>query len=55
MGKALGLDNKWAYNVIKQVGNLGEVWDRNITPDGRAARHQQHLDQGRAAIRPPIR
>ena len=21
MGKALGLDNKWAYNVIKQVGN----------------------------------
>src|SRR6201999_2973923 len=25
MGKALGVDNKWAYNVIKQVGNLGEV------------------------------
>jgi general L-amino acid transport system substrate-binding protein len=34
LGKALGLDNKWAYNVVKQVGNFGEVWDRNITPMG---------------------
>ncbi len=51
MGKALGIDNKWAYNVIKQVGNLGEVWDRNITPMG--VRHQQYLDQGRTAA--PIR
>jgi general L-amino acid transport system substrate-binding protein len=34
LGKALGLDNKWAYNVVKLVGNTGEVWDRNITPLG---------------------
>ncbi len=34
LGKALGLDNKWAYNVIKLVGNTAEVWDRNITPLG---------------------
>src|SRR5262249_52983381 len=34
MGKALGLDNKWAYNIIKQVGNFGEMWDRSITPMG---------------------
>ena len=34
LGKALGVDNKWAYNVIKQVGNFGEVWDRDITPLG---------------------
>ena len=34
LGKALGLDNKFAYNVIKAVGNLGEMWDRNITPMG---------------------
>ena len=34
IGKALHLDEKWAYNVIKQVGNLGEMWDRNITPMG---------------------
>lgn len=29
-GKTLGLDPKWAYNVIKQVGNYGEIWDRNL-------------------------
>jgi general L-amino acid transport system substrate-binding protein len=34
MGKQLGLDPKWAYNVIKQVGNLGELWKRDITPLG---------------------
>jgi general L-amino acid transport system substrate-binding protein len=31
-GRALGLDPKWAYNVIKQVGNYGEIWDRNLGP-----------------------
>jgi general L-amino acid transport system substrate-binding protein len=30
MGKQLGLDNKWAYNIVKQVGNYGEIYDRNI-------------------------
>lgn len=29
-GKALGLDERWAYNVIKQVGNYGEVFERNV-------------------------
>jgi general L-amino acid transport system substrate-binding protein len=32
MGKALHLDDAWAYNVIKQVGNYGEVFDRNVGP-----------------------
>ncbi len=30
MGEALGLDDKWAYNIIKQVGNYGEIFERNI-------------------------
>ncbi|MGG4775272.1 amino acid ABC transporter substrate-binding protein [Paenalcaligenes sp. Me52] len=30
MGKGLKLDDKWAYNIIKQVGNYGEVFDRNL-------------------------
>ena len=30
LGKALHLDEKWAYNVIKQVGNYGEVFERNV-------------------------
>jgi general L-amino acid transport system substrate-binding protein len=29
-GKALGLDERWAYNVIKAVGNYGELYDRNV-------------------------
>ena len=30
MGKALGLDEKWAYNAIKSVGNYGEIFERNV-------------------------
>ena len=30
VGKDLGLDEKWAYNVIKAVGNYGEVFERNL-------------------------
>lgn len=30
MGKSLGVDEKWAYNIIKQVGNYGESFDRNV-------------------------
>jgi general L-amino acid transport system substrate-binding protein len=29
-GEALGFDEKWAYNIIKQVGNYGEVFERNV-------------------------
>ncbi len=29
-GKALGLDEKFAYNIIKQVGNYSEVFERNV-------------------------
>ena len=29
-GKAVGVDEKWMYNVIKQVGNYGESYERNV-------------------------
>ena len=29
-GRALGLDERWLYNVIKAVGNYGESFDRNL-------------------------
>jgi general L-amino acid transport system substrate-binding protein len=29
-GKALGLDDKWAYHAIKLVGNYGEIFERNL-------------------------
>jgi len=55
MGKALGLDNKWAYNVIKQVGNLGEMWDRNITPMGVPRGINNIWSKGGLQYPPPIR
>lgn len=29
-GKNLGLDERWAYNIVKQVGNYGESFERNV-------------------------
>jgi general L-amino acid transport system substrate-binding protein len=29
-GKALGLDEDWAYKIVKFVGNYGEVFERNV-------------------------
>lgn len=29
-GSKLGLDNEWAYQIIKQVGNYGEVFEDNL-------------------------
>jgi len=29
-GKGLGLDDEWAYRVIKQVGNYSEIFERNV-------------------------
>ena len=33
MGKSLHLDEKWAYNAVKQVGNYGEIFERNVGKD----------------------
>jgi general L-amino acid transport system substrate-binding protein len=29
-GKALGLDEKWVYAIVKQVGNYADSYDRNV-------------------------
>ena len=55
MGKALGLDNRWAYNVVKQVGNFGEMWDRNITPMGVPRSINNLWTKGGLQYAPPIR
>ncbi|MGB1238320.1 MAG: amino acid ABC transporter substrate-binding protein, partial [Pseudomonadales bacterium] len=33
LGDMLGLDRKWAYNVIKAMGNYGEIFERNVGKD----------------------
>ena len=33
VGQNLGLDAKWAYNIVKNVGNYGESFARNVGKD----------------------
>ena len=32
-GKSLGLPGDWAYNIVKQVGNYGESYERYVGPN----------------------
>ena len=34
LGRMLGLDNAWAVNVIRAVGNYGELFQRHLAPIG---------------------
>jgi general L-amino acid transport system substrate-binding protein len=55
LGKSLALDNKWAYNIIKQVGNTGEVWARDITPLGIPRGINNLWNKGGLNYAPPMR
>ena len=33
VGKNLGLSTDWAANIVKQVGNYAESFDRNVGPN----------------------
>jgi general L-amino acid transport system substrate-binding protein len=35
LGKGLGLDDRWAANIVKQVGNYGESFERNVGKDSK--------------------
>lgn len=54
-GKALGIDNKWAYNIIKQVGNYGESYERNIVPLGIERGINKLWSEGGILYAPPLR
>ena len=45
MGASLGVDDKWAYNIIKQVGNYGESYERNVGMDSKLK-----LERGQNAL-----
>jgi len=34
LGQMLGVDNRWMVNIIRQTGNYGEIFTRNLTPIG---------------------
>ena len=57
-GKGLGLSNDWAYKIIKQVGNYGEIFDRNVG-DGSPLKIKRGLNalwtKGGLQYAPPVR
>ena len=57
-GKALGLDEAWAYDIIRQVGNYGESFERNLgarTPLKMARGLNALWSKGGLQYAPPIR
>jgi general L-amino acid transport system substrate-binding protein len=57
-GKQLGLSNAWAYQIIKTVGNYGEIFDRNVG-EGSKLKIKRGLNalwsKGGLQYAPPIR
>jgi len=54
-GEELGLDNKWAYNIIRQVGNYAESYNANVTPLGLARGVNALWSDGGILYAAPIR
>ncbi len=55
LGKALGVDNAFAANAIKAVGNFAEVWARDIDPLGIPRGINALWDKGGLMYPPPMR
>ncbi len=55
LGKALGVDDRWAATMIRQVGNSGEIWDRGIAPLGIPRGLNNLWNHGGLLYPPPIR
>jgi general L-amino acid transport system substrate-binding protein len=57
-GEGIGLTNDWAANIIKAVGNYGEIFARNIgtdTPLGIERGLNAQWKEGGIQYAPPIR
>jgi general L-amino acid transport system substrate-binding protein len=54
-GKGIGLGLDWAYNIVKNVGNYGEVFDRNLAQLNIARGKNALWSQGGLQYAPPIR
>jgi general L-amino acid transport system substrate-binding protein len=56
LGAKLGLDESWSYNIIKQVGNYKEIFQRNITKRlGLQRGLNQLYSQGGLLYAPPLK
>ncbi|HUL61325.1 MAG TPA: amino acid ABC transporter substrate-binding protein [Anaeromyxobacteraceae bacterium] len=58
MGGLLGLDKEWLYRIVKQVGNYGESFERNLgpkTPLGLPRGANNLWNKGGLMYAPPVR
>ena len=55
LGKMLGLDPAWALNVVAQVGNYGESFQRNLEPLGVERGINRLWRDGGLMFAPPLR
>jgi general L-amino acid transport system substrate-binding protein len=55
LGKSLGLDNRWVYNIISQVGNYGEIWERAFGATGVPRGYNRLWRDGGLMYAPPMR
>ncbi len=55
LGKAMGVDNKFAVSIIKGVGNYAEMWDRTVAPLGIPRGINNLWNKGGLHYPPPIR
>lgn len=59
-GRGLGLSNEFAYAIIREVGNYGDIYDRNLGPStpfalDRGPNKVWNLGQGGVLASPPFR
>ena len=55
LGRMMGLEANWAVNIIKAVGNYGEIWERNMTPIGFPRGPNNLWNRGGLQYAPPMR
>jgi general L-amino acid transport system substrate-binding protein len=55
LGSMLGLDNRWAFQIVKQVGNYAESFDANLKPLGFERGLNRLWNQGGLLYAPPMR
>jgi len=57
-GRAMGISADWAYQIIRQVGNYGEVFNRNVGPNSSLGFDRglnQLWNKGGLLYAPPLR
>jgi general L-amino acid transport system substrate-binding protein len=55
LGKMMGLSPDWAVKIVAQVGNYGEMWERNVTPLGIQRGINNLWTKGGLQYAPPMR